>query len=290
MSIRLGSSRTVRSCVFVAACCGLSADVIAETATLTPVKDNTLIEIPDGSLSNGAGDGIYCGRTGSFDGGSLRRAVMAFDVAGAIPAGATVTSATLTLTVQLSAPGSINEPGRLYRVLADWGEGTSAGAGAGGPSTTDDATWIHTFYPDEMWTSPGGDFAAGVSAAIMVGMSGAHTWGSTAAMVADVQSWLDDPDSNFGWLLLGNETELQTARKFVSREGVTEVDHPTLIVEYSVAACPWDCVGDDGEIGIDEFLAVLGSWGQVGVPCDFDGDGVGITDFLKVLGLWGTCP
>ncbi len=54
--------------------------------------------------------------------------------------------------------------------------------------------------------------------------------------------------------------------------------------------CPWDCVGDDGVIGIDEFLAVLGSWGDVGAPCDFDGDGVGITDFLKVLGLWGSCP
>ncbi len=56
------------------------------------------------------------------------------------------------------------------------------------------------------------------------------------------------------------------------------------------AECPWDCVNDDGVIGIDEFLAVLGSWGQVGVPCDFDGGGVGINEFLKVLGLWGSCP
>ena len=57
--------------------------------------------------------------------------------------------------------------------------------------------------------------------------------------------------------------------------------------------CPWDCVGDDGEIGIDEFLAVIGSWGegQEGNPCDFDGDGeIGITEFLKVIGLWGLCP
>ena len=54
--------------------------------------------------------------------------------------------------------------------------------------------------------------------------------------------------------------------------------------------CPWDCVGDDGEIGIDEFLAVLGGWGGPG-PCDFDGDGtIGILEFLKVLGVWGPCP
>ena len=57
-------------------------------------------------------------------------------------------------------------------------------------------------------------------------------------------------------------------------------------------SCPWDCVGNDGEIGIDEFLAVLGRWGVApNNPCDFDGDGmIGINEFLKVLGLWGLCP
>ncbi len=54
--------------------------------------------------------------------------------------------------------------------------------------------------------------------------------------------------------------------------------------------CVWDCVGGDGIIGIDEFLAVIGMWGQTGVPCDVNGDGVGIDDFLAVLGLWGPCP
>ncbi len=289
MSMCLGSGRVARSCVFVAACCGLGAG--ADTATLAPIKDNTLIETPGGSLSNGMGDGIYCGRTGAFDGGTLRRAVMAFDVAGGIPAGSTVTSATLTLTVELAAPGSTSEVCRLYRLLADWGEGTSSGAGAGGPSTTDDATWIHTFYPGDTWTNPGGDFTALVSATTSVGKSGADTWGSTAAMVADVQGWLDDPGTNFGWVLTGNELEPQTARKFVSREGLIEADRPVLSVGYDPPPdCPWDCVNGDGEIGIDEFLAVLGTWGEVGVPCDFDGDGVGINDFLKVLGLWGPCP
>ncbi len=38
------------------------------------------------------------------------------------------------------------------------------------------------------------------------------------------------------------------------------------------------------------FLALIGTWGEVGVPCDFDGGGVGITDFLKILGMWGACP
>jgi hypothetical protein len=55
--------------------------------------------------------------------------------------------------------------------------------------------------------------------------------------------------------------------------------------------CPWDCaIPHDKMISIVDFLALLATWGQVGVPCDFDGGGVGITDFLKMLARWGPCP
>ncbi len=55
-------------------------------------------------------------------------------------------------------------------------------------------------------------------------------------------------------------------------------------------ACPWDCGDGDGTIGIVDFLALLGQWGQVATSCDIDGGGVGITDFLELLGNWGACP
>ena len=58
----------------------------------------------------------------------------------------------------------------------------------------------------------------------------------------------------------------------------------------TVSGCPWDCANGDGQVGIEEFLAILGTWGQTGVSCDVNGDGVGIDDFLAVLGLWGPCP
>ena len=32
-----------------------------------------------------------------------------------------------------------------------------------------------------------------------------YTWGSTAQMVADAQSWLDESDADYGWILIGNE-------------------------------------------------------------------------------------
>ncbi len=64
-------------------------------------------------------------------------------------------------------------------------------------------------------------------------------------------------------------------------------------VEAPADPCPWDCDGSenvDGTVGIVDFLTLLGTWGEVGVACDFDGGGVGINDFLKLLGHWGPCP
>jgi hypothetical protein len=57
------------------------------------------------------------------------------------------------------------------------------------------------------------------------------------------------------------------------------------------AVCPWDCDGSkDGIVGVNDFLALLAQWGQVGTSCDFDGAGAAITDFLELLAHWGDCP
>ena len=55
--------------------------------------------------------------------------------------------------------------------------------------------------------------------------------------------------------------------------------------------CPWDCqASPDGDVGINDFLDLLGQWTQVGTSCDFDGGGVGINDFLDLLAAWGPNP
>jgi len=55
--------------------------------------------------------------------------------------------------------------------------------------------------------------------------------------------------------------------------------------------CPVGVLGD-GDVGILDFLVMLGAWGpNPGHVADLDGDGtVGITDFLLLLGAWGPCP
>ena len=59
---------------------------------------------------------------------------------------------------------------------------------------------------------------------------------------------------------------------------------------YEFQLCPWDCGGDnDGNVGINDFLALLAQWGGPGA-CDFDGGNVGINDFLELLANWGACP
>ncbi len=66
-----------------------------------------------------------------------------------------------------------------------------------------------------------------------------------------------------------------------------------------VRAYQTPCVGDldcDDEVGITDFLALLGAWGPCPEPCppscpaDLDHDcEVGITDFLMLLAAWGPC-
>lgn len=210
----------------------VTANPPKETQILYPSKDNTLIENPRGALSNGAGQTFFVGRTNQ-DENSRRRGIIAFDIASAIPAGAKVKSVKLTLDLQQSRSG--NEAITLHRVLANWGEGTSTTrGGAGVAATQGDATWIHTFFDGEKWTNPGGDFVEKVSGIQTINAPGNYTWDSTSQMVNDVQEWLDSPESNFGWLLLGNEEASGSVKVFGSREVADTSAQPQLRVDYKL--------------------------------------------------------
>jgi len=203
----------------------------AETAQFAPFKDNTLYETDTGSLSNGAGATLFAGNTLA---GLSRRAVLAFDVAAQIPPGSVVNSARLVLTVTRTVDQAASEIA-VHALTADWGEGSSdAGGneGSGASATAGDATWIHTFAPAELWTSQGGDFDPAPSASNLVSGAGSYTWNGLAA---DVQSWVDDSETNFGWVVIGDEAGLSTARRFASRENPDADARPVLLVDYTPA-------------------------------------------------------
>jgi hypothetical protein len=62
---------------------------------------------------------------------------------------------------------------------------------------------------------------------------GPYSWDSTPEMVADVQSWLDDPATNFGWILVGDESQIMTSKRFDSRENPLVQNRPLLRIVWS---------------------------------------------------------
>lgn len=221
----------IRSITTLATLLTVTCATAQTTVTIACDRDNTLYESATGSLSN-AGGPLFAGVTG---GNLKRRALLHFDVAAALPAGAKLLTAKLSLNVtQIASPG----PVEMHRALQAWGEGASfaggggigGGGGAGAPATTNDATWLHTFFPGSFWTTPGGDFAPSASFTMVLNL-GSNTSPIATGATADVQNWLDNPAQNFGWLVLGNELLPATAARFDSRETTTGVG-PTLTVTY----------------------------------------------------------
>jgi hypothetical protein len=204
---------------------GAHADVITVGAS----KDNSLLEDPNGAFSGGASSAFFLGRLGTNGNTLKRRGAIAFDLS-SIPSNAVITNVSMTLTLLRGSGGST--PVELHAFTKNWGEGTSLGGPQGGASSAGDATWIHTFFPGATWTNPGGDFDAAVSGVQNVDFTGPVTWQSTGQMVADVQRWVRNADSNFGWVMIGDEVNISTAKEFTSKEGFS--GQPALTVTFSV--------------------------------------------------------
>lgn len=228
------------------ALCGLflatTGALTAQTTVSVPCNlDNTLYESPTGGLSNGKGPSIFSGATAT---GSIRRALLRFDVAGTLPAGAVVLSAVVNLNVTQSTV-FLPTPATGHRVTQAWGEGNSSAAGGGGggtAATTNDATWLHTFWSTSFWTNAGGDFVATPSFTLAMPGLGAGSSNPSEQAAADVQSWLNNPSQNFGWLIkIADESPASTARRIASRESAT--NKPTLSVTYLLP-------GQVGTVGI----------------------------------------
>lgn len=221
-------------CMFSLAvfCGGFAA---AETVDLDPVADATLYE-GDGSLANGAGSYFFVGRTENRNGGVERRSVITFDVAGSVPSGATITSVQLQVTMSrtVSGPQTIE----LRRVTESWSEGPSDAPneeGGGTATQIGDVTWVHReFLTGDDWSTVGGSFASTVSASQQISGNDDYVFESTAQLVADAQSWLDDPAENFGWALVMPSPAVGSAKRFNSRENGSSNSRPRLSVTYEL--------------------------------------------------------
>jgi len=206
-----------------------SAIASADTVSIPASADTTLNQRATDNNMGGA-NVLQAGTDGS---GFHRRGVIDFDVAGNVPAGATIESATLSLFATTNNQLS-QFPHDLFRVLVPWGEGTGVGLPTGQPAATGDATWNSNQHNVSEWNLPGGaagmDYALMPSSSQLIAASGPYSFNNLAA---DAQSMLDNPAANHGWILISTaQGELMTTRQFESRE--TTAGHPPMLtIEYT---------------------------------------------------------
>jgi len=258
-------SRSIATCFVLSL--AVSALASAADVTLSSSQDNTIYGFGALDNSNGVGWHLFAGATAS---GSERRALMQFDLS-SIPAGSTINSVQLTLTLdrgQNNGTHTLN----LHRLLSDWGEGTSDAPGSEGAGTLaafGDATWNFRYYNIVSWTTPGGDFVATASAGTVVSGIGRYSW-SSAQMATDVQNWLDGTAANNGWVLIGNETALQTAKRFQSRENPNPDVRPSLLIDFTPPATDGACCLVDDSCQLTNNLdcdALQGVFQGIGTNC-----------------------
>jgi hypothetical protein len=229
-----------------------------DSITLRPGADTSLFaNFPDNNL--GSNSNLVSGANGS---GLAGRALIRFDVTTRIPSNAVIQSAALTVKVVIvPGGGGVDSVFDLRRVLVNWGEGIGIG-NSGSPANDGEATWNNRVYPATLWTAPGGaapnDFSETASASLLVAGPANYSFDSTSNLVADVQQWLLNPASNFGWVLISeSESTPFTARRFGSREDTNAT--PLLDVLYVLPPAmeiQWvKSIGDQVQFG---FLASAG--------------------------------
>jgi hypothetical protein len=195
-------------------------NVSAQTTNLLPVADSYLRNSnPDGNF--GGSPTLLVGV--SLSGSVVNHALLKFSLAG-LPANATITGVSLQLK---STGGTLPEHDfELDRLLVDWGEM--------------DATWNTRLAPATAWGTGGGqsenDYAATPSAVAAIGPAPAVNTFSSGDMAADVQFWLDYPDSNFGWILIAQGEQAGSGEMLGSRDNAGS--EPVLTVTYTVPAAP----------------------------------------------------
>jgi len=208
---------------------------------LNASKDNILYQSATGTLSNALGNHVYAGNNAN----GIRRGLISFDLS-SIPTNAQVTQVELQLYCNSSSGASY--PITLYKLLKNWGEGTSddptSTESNGTTATTGDATWLHTFYNTVFWTNPGGDFTNTPSATTNVNAASTFFSWTSEQLMEDVQEWVEMPDMNFGWVIRGDESSSSNSKRFSSRSFPTVAQRPVLKISYIIPPTGACCYSD----------------------------------------------
>jgi hypothetical protein len=143
-------------------------------------------------------------------------------------------------------------------------------------------------FQTHAWTNPGavGDFNPTASATTSVTgpVDTPYTWTSTPALVADVQSWLNTPATNFGWLLFNtNEATIRSLKAFYSRNATQDSSNlpnsldpawrPSLEVTYTTSAPPTGDYNHNGVVDAADYAVWRKTLNGLASPAGSGADG-----------------
>ena len=258
--MELDSQRGVKAVCLWVLLAAWSGTAIAATVTINP-EDTSIYQGTDATQADsnfednscGAGSNLFSGVTND---GLLRRTLVRFDIAANVPPGAIINSVSLSMTVTRSGDNQ-DAAMVLNPVSQNWNAGTQncdavRGGGMGIDAADADATWLDARFNQQAWSSGGGDYGAQSASAIVGTGNGSEAlWDSAGnpLMLSDVQSWLDNPAGNFGWIVIGEESRAATTRRFSSSEGNSP---PALVVDFTGDG--FACCFDNGDCSIQAEL------------------------------------
>lgn len=141
--------------------------------------------------------------------GKQDKILIRFDLSG-LPAGATITSATLRLNlVGTSGTGTFNIG--LYKIIKSWVETT--------------ATWSN------FSASGNYDTTRQAVTSVALGSTGFKEW---SVPIAVVNGWIGTPSSNYGLALAYESTTKGPDYQFASKENTTVANRPQLVINYTL--------------------------------------------------------
>lgn len=224
----------------------LTVVFIAAFAAAAPAQTVTLLCTADAGYA-GEGDannGKY-GYMNADLGFGMRRLVVQWDLS-SIPLGARIRSAQVNIFRLDSTDG---KPFSAYRITSRWSEGHGMGNGSyPAGMTPDGVSWIHRLKENQTtWRTPGGDYdpdsrVSFTGAGVRDPVTGVN-FGMQPNIKDIVQSWVSGVSSNFGIIIISEETVYQRHAMLTRDNGYPDngEDRPTpgryapqLVVEYEL--------------------------------------------------------
>jgi hypothetical protein len=163
------------------------------------------------------------------------RSLLQFDIS-SIPAGSTVSSATLTLVLVSEIDTSDRVIG-AHRGLVEWFEGSKNNAA---PSAGENASvWGYRNSNGSVAWAGGAGGASGTEFAGTATDSKTITTPGASYdfnVLADVAAWVAGTATNYGWWLINTAEGATSQKNFASSDNATAGNRPRLVIEYTAAS------------------------------------------------------